>query len=337
VQRRADEAVEIGGVYGAAIGEGCMDTPLTWLPDIRSELAKVIVGQQDLIEGVLLGLLCNGHVLMEGNPGLAKTLLAKTLGQILSLTFTRLQCTPDLTPTDILGTSDAHGPVFTNILLADEINRAQPRTQSALLEAMEERQVTLSGQTTRLPTPFLVLATQNPIEMEGTFPLPEAQLDRFLLKLLVTYPGREALRDILTRTTLAMRPDVQIIGHADDLTTLQREVRERMIPARVQDYIARLILATHPDQAFAVPLVRRYVLYGASPRGAQSLALGGKAMALMDGREVVTIVDVQAVAVRSLQHRLMLNFEGVASGIVAGDILRQVLALTPEGVEEGAA
>jgi MoxR-like ATPase len=311
--------------------------PTMWLPSIRQELAKVIVGQQDLMEGVLLGLLCNGHVLMEGNPGLAKTLLAKTLGQILSLTFTRLQCTPDLTPTDILGTADTHGPVFTNILLADEINRAQPRTQSALLEAMEERQVTLSGQTTRLPTPFLVLATQNPIELEGTFPLPEAQLDRFLLKLLVSYPDRGELREILTRTTLAIRPDLQTIGQTGDLTTLQRAVRERIIPDAVQDYIARLILATHPDQALAVPLVRRYVLYGASPRGAQSLALGGKAMALMAGRDEVTMADVQAVAVRSLQHRLMLNFEGVASGIVAGDLLRQVLAMTPEGVEEGLA
>ena len=312
-----------------------MAFPTSWLSLVRAELAKVIVGQQDLIDGVLLGLLCNGHVLMEGNPGLAKTLLAKTLGQILSLTFTRLQCTPDLTPTDILGTSATPGPVFTNMLLADEINRAQPRMQSALLEAMEERQVSLAGHTTPLPSPFLVLATQNPIEMEGTFPLPEAQLDRFLFKLLVDYPDRGDLRAILTRTTWASRAEVHTIGSAEDLITLQRQVRERLIPEAVQDYIARLILATHPAQRFAVPLVRRYVLYGASPRGAQSLALGGKAMALMDERADVTVADVQRVAVRSLQHRVILNFEGVASGIAPAEILREVLQVTPADDGEG--
>jgi MoxR-like ATPase len=312
-----------------------MLAPGTWLPAVRTELAKVIVGQQPLIDGVLLGLLCNGHVLMEGNPGLAKTLLAKTLGHILSLTFTRLQCTPDLTPTDILGTADTHGPVFTNILLADEINRAMPRMQSALLEAMEERQVSLGGQTTPLPTPFLVLATQNPIEMEGTFPLPEAQLDRFLFKVVVTYPDRADLRAILTRTTLAERPRVAVIASAAELRVLQRQVRERLISPAVQDYIARLILATHPESPFAAPLTRRYVLYGASPRGAQSLALGGKAMALMDERADVTVADVQRVAVRSLQHRLILNFEGVASGIAPAEILREALQVTPADDEEG--
>jgi MoxR-like ATPase len=292
-----------------------MAAPSGWMHDVRQEVSKVIVGQEDLVEGVLLGLFCNGHVLMEGNPGLAKTLLAKTLGGILSLDFRRLQCTPDLTPTDILGTPEACGPVFTHVLLVDEINRAQPRTQAALLEVMEERQVSLRGETVPVPQPFLVLATQNPIEMEGTFPLPEAQLDRFLFKLMVTYPDRADLREILTRTTLAERPDLQTIGRADDLMTLQRQVRERLIPPEVQDYIARLILSTHPDSPFAAPLTLRYVLYGASPRGAQSLALGGKATALMDEREDVTVADVQQIAVQSLQHRIILNFEGVASGI----------------------
>jgi MoxR-like ATPase len=185
-----------------------------------------------------------------------------------------------------------------------------------------------------LPQPFLVLATQNPIEMEGTFPLPEAQLDRFLFKLTVTYPDRAELREILTRTTRAVRPEVHTIGQADDLTALQRQVRERSIPSEVQDYIARLILATHPDSPFAAPLTRRYILYGASPRGAQSLALGGKALALMDGREEIAAADVQAVAVRSLQHRIILNFEGVASGIAPAAILHEVLAVTGEATAD---
>jgi MoxR-like ATPase len=312
-----------------------MRSPSEWIPALRQEIGKVLVGQEDLVDGVLLGLLCNGHVLMEGNPGLAKTLLAKTLGQILSLDFTRLQCTPDLTPTDILGTADARGPVFTHVLLVDEINRAQPRTQAALLEVMEERQVSLRGETVPLPQPFLVLATQNPIEMEGTFPLPEAQLDRFVFKVVVHAPNRAELREILTRTTLAERPQLQTVGQPDDLTTLQTQVRARLMPTAVSDYIARLILTTHPESPFASPLTRRYVLYGASPRGAQSLALGGKAMALMDERADVTVADVQRVAVQSLQHRLILNFEGVASGIAPAEILREVLQVTPADDGEG--
>ena len=308
--------------------------PAGWLQQLTGELAKVIVGQQDLIDTMVLGLLCNGHVLMEGNPGLAKTLTAKTLGAILSLEFKRIQATPDLTPTDILGTSEIRGPVFTQILLMDEINRAQPRTQAALLEAMEERQVSVKGRGVKLPEPFLVLATQNPIEQEGTNPLPEAQLDRFMFKVKVDYPGRADLCDILTRATEAERPIIQPLRNVSALTTLQRDVRERLIPAEMSDYIARLILATHPDSPFAAPLTRRYILYGASPRGALSLALGGKAMALMEGREEITVEDVQAVAVRSLQHRIILNFEGVASGIAPQAILEQVLRVTPAVVEE---
>src|SRR4029453_17553827 len=223
-----------------------MSNPSGWLQQLTTELAKVIVGQQDLIDTMVLGLLCNGHVLMEGNPGLAKTLTAKTLGAILSLDFKRIQATPDLTPTDILGTSEIRGPVFTQILLVDEINRAQPRTQSALLEAMEERQVSVKGRGVSLPQPFLVLATQNPIEQEGTNPLPEAQLDRFMFKVKVDYPERADLREILTRATLAERPTIQPLRHVSALTTLQRDVRERLIPSAMSDYIARLILATHP-------------------------------------------------------------------------------------------
>jgi MoxR-like ATPase len=200
---------------------------------------------------------------------------------------------------------------------------------------MEERQVSLRGETVPLPQPFLVLATQNPIEMEGTFPLPEAQLDRFVFKVVVHAPNRAELREILTRTTLAERPQLQTVGQPDDLTTLQTQVRARLMPTAVSDYIARLILTTHPESPFASPLTRRYVLYGASPRGAQSLALGGKAMALMDERADVTVADVQRVAVQSLQHRLILNFEGVASGIAPAEILREVLQVTPADDGEG--
>ena len=230
----------------------------------------------------------------------------------------------------MLGTTETRGPVFAQILLVDEINRAQPKTQSALLEAMEERQVSVKGRGVWLPEPFLVLATQNPIEQEGTNPLPEAQLDRFMFKVVVDYPGRVELCDIMRRTTHTERPSPQPLGDAQALRVLQRDVRERVMPDAVADYIARLILATHPDSAFAAPLARRYILYGASPRGAQSLALGGKAMALLRGREAITYEDVRDVAVRSLQHRIILNFEGVASGIAPMDILANVVHVTEE-------
>jgi MoxR-like ATPase len=307
-----------------------MQDPSTWLDRVRHELGKVIVGLPDLIETVILGLLCNGHVLIEGNPGLAKTLTAKTLGAILSLDFKRIQATPDLTPTDILGTTETRGPVFAQILLVDEINRAQPRTQSALLEAMEERQVSVKGRGVRLPEPFMVLATQNPIEQEGTNPLPEAQLDRFMFKVVVEYPAHGELCAIIRRTTAAERPGVEPLSDVQSLRVLQRDVRERPLPDEIQDYIGRLILATHPDSAYAAPLARRYILYGASPRGAQSLALGGKAMALLRGHDKVTAADVQAVLMRSLQHRMILNFEGVASGIAPRDILANVVQVTEE-------
>jgi MoxR-like ATPase len=253
-----------------------VNDPSTWLSRLLDEFAKVIVGLPDLIDTVVLGLLCNGHVLIEGNPGLAKTLTAKTLGAILSLDFKRIQATPDLTPTDMLGTTETRGPVFAQILLVDEINRAQPKTQSALLEAMEERQVSVKGRGVWLPEPFLVLATQNPIEQEGTNPLPEAQLDRFMFKVIVDYPDHAELRDIMRRTTHAERPPVEPLGDAQALRILQRDVRERVLPDAIDDYIARLVLATHPDSPFAAPLARRYLLYGASPRGRKAWRWGGR-------------------------------------------------------------
>ena len=250
------------------------------------------------------------------------------------MTFTRLQCTPDLAAEAIVGSLEHPGPVFTNLLLVDEINRGQPRTQAALLEAMAEGQVTLSGQSLALPTPFLVLATQNPLEMAGTYPLPEAQRDRFLFQLLVGYPTRAELREIVARTTQPVAAAVPSVTSAADLLRFQHQVRACVLPPSVQDYIAGVILATHPDQREATPLVRRYVLYGASPRGAQSLALGGKAMAWLAGRAVVTISDVQSVVIPSLQHRVILNFEGMASGIVADSILHEVLRMPSDGVAE---
>jgi MoxR-like ATPase len=315
-----------------------LSSPEAWLSALMDELNGVIVGLQDLKDTIILGLLCHGHVLIEGNPGLAKTLTAKTLGTILGLDFKRIQATPDLTPTDMLGTTETRGPIFAQILLVDEINRAQPKTQSALLEAMEERQVSVKGRGVKLPEPFLVLATQNPIEQEGTNPLPEAQLDRFMFQVIVDYPDRDELRDILRRTTSAERASGQPLGDAQTLRVLQRDVRERHLPDAIEDYIARLVLATHPDSPFAAPLARRYLLYGASPRGAQSLALGGKAMARLRGRAAVTAEDVRTVLVRSLQHRMILNFEGVASGIAPRDILANVVQVTeaPTDVESPA-
>lgn len=312
-----------------------MMDPSTWLIRLQTELRKVIVGMPDLIDTLILGLLCQGHVLIEGNPGLAKTLTAKTLGAILGLDFKRIQATPDLTPTDMLGTTEVRGPVFAQILLMDEINRAQPKTQAALLEAMEERQVSVKGRGVKLPDPFFVLATQNPIEQEGTNPLPEAQLDRFMFKVIVDYPDRDELRAIMRRTTAPERLEIEPLGDAQVLRVLQRDLRERELPAAVDDYIARLILATHPESPYAAPLARRYILYGASPRGAQSLALGGKAMALLRDHAVVEVDDIQTVLVRSLQHRIILNFEGIASGIAPPDILGNVLQVTSEDSQDG--
>jgi MoxR-like ATPase len=305
-----------------------LSTADVWLAAVMHELDAVVVGLEDLKETIILGLLADGHVLIEGNPGLAKTLTAKTLGTILGLDFARIQATPDLTPADILGTSEVRGPVFTQILLVDEINRMQSRTQSALLEAMEERQVSVKGRPVKLPEPFLVLATQNPIESEGTYPLPEAQLDRFLFKIRVDYPDLHDLRDIMARS--AGMPEMDILSSAAHLRVWQRAVRECPMPDEVSDYIGRLILATHPESPHAAPLTRRYVLYGASPRGALSLMRGAKARTVLRGRETIEIDDVRALLVRSLQHRINLNFEGVASGIAPQDILDDVWRHTAE-------
>jgi MoxR-like ATPase len=310
------------------------------------ELEKVIVGHRQVIEGILISLLCGGHVLLEGVPGLGKTLLVKSLGRVLNLRFSRIQFTPDLMPADIIGTNVVmedesgrkyfefqRGPIFAQIILADEINRATPKTQSALLEAMQEQSVTVAGVLHHLESPFIVLATQNPIEMEGTYPLPEAQLDRFFLKLNVTYPSIQELEEIVDRTTQRDAADLQNILDGARAEHMKEFVRTIPVAAHVKNYAARLVLATHPDGPFATDLAKRYVFYGSSPRGAQSLVLGGKMKALLDGRYNVSFDDIRAIAIPSLRHRIILNFEGAAARIEQASIVAEILEKTPEVVK----
>jgi MoxR-like ATPase len=310
---------------------------------IEAEVGKYIVGQQDVVRHTLVCLIAGGHVLLEGVPGLGKTMLVRTLARVLDLKFARIQFTPDLMPADIVGTDILEeaedgrrefrfqsGPVFTNLLLADEINRATPKTQSALLEAMQERTVTVANRSYPLEPPFLVLATQNPIEMEGTYPLPEAQLDRFLFKVNVEFPVSGELVEILSRTTGESEPEVGIV--ADGATVLAMGALARRVPvaSNVADYAARLTVATHPESDTASEMVRRYVRYGSSPRGAQALILGGKVTALLAGRYNVAYEDLRAIAPAALRHRVLLNFEGQAEGVSADDIVGEVIDAVAE-------
>ncbi len=309
---------------------------------LEAEIGRVIVGQHDVVRHTIVALFADGHLLLEGLPGLGKTMLVRTLARALLLTFTRVQFTPDLMPADIVGTDvlelsdkgERHfrfrpGPVFTNLLLADEINRATPKTQSALLEAMQERQVSVGGQTHPLPRPFLVLATQNPIELEGTYPLPEAQLDRFLFKVQVGYPSAAELVDILNRTTGAQVPEPAAVADAETVLAMQALAREVPVAAPVADYAARLVVATHPDAPEAPELIRRYVRYGSSPRGAQALLLGARVTALLAGRYNVAFEDVRAVAPAALRHRLIRTYEAEADGISADRLVEAVLEAVP--------
>lgn len=311
---------------------------------IKVEISKVIVGQDDVIRHIMVGILSNGHVLLEGVPGLGKTILVRTLGKVLHLGFSRVQFTPDLMPADITGTEVMEetedgrrvfrfnrGPVFTNLLLADEINRATPKTQSALLEAMQERTVTVANSTYPLPAPFFVLATQNPIEQEGTYPLPEAQLDRFLFKVNVPFPTTEELNEILRRTTGSLDPSPSPVADGDQLIAMQAIVRDVPVPSHVADYVGRLITATHPGQSPS-QVVNRYLRYGASPRGGQALILGGKVLALLDGRYNVSFDDISAVAPAALRHRLLLNFEGQAEGHTSDGIIADLLRSVTQGL-----
>ena len=308
---------------------------------VRAEIAKAIVGHESVVEGTLTCLFANGHVLLEGVPGLGKTMLIRTLSQALQLQFSRIQFTPDLMPADVTGTTIVvegehgrdfqfrKGPIFAQIVLADEINRATPKTQSALLEAMQERSVTVGGVTHQLDRPFLVMATQNPIEQEGTYPLPEAQLDRFFFKLLLGYSSREELATILERTTTGTSPEIHPVLDAETILHHQKLVRRVRVEPVVQDFAVRLTLATHPKGQFATPLVNRYFRFGASPRAAQTLVLAGKVRALCAGRPFVNADDIKSVALPALRHRVMTNFEAEAEGKGVDEIVQNLIETTP--------
>ena len=312
---------------------------------LREEVGKMIVGNRDVVDGVLTCMLAGSHALLEGVPGLGKTMLVRTMAEALELQFSRIQFTPDMMPADIIGTtvidesaggaksfSFRKGPLFADIVLADEINRATPKTQSALLEAMQEHRVTVAKQTYQLDEPFFVLATQNPLESEGTYPLPEAQLDRFFFKLHVGFPGREELNEILERTTGTVHPKVARVLDRQRLLAMQALVREVPIAKHVQDYAVRLLQATHPTEKGQLTLdaVRRFVKFGSSPRGAQALLLAAKIRALFEGRFAASIEDVKSAALPALRHRVLLNFEGEAEGVKTDDLILEILKSLPE-------
>ncbi|MCP4170190.1 MAG: MoxR family ATPase [Fuerstiella sp.] len=305
---------------------------------LRTEVGRVIVGQREIVDGTLAALIAGGHVLLEGVPGLGKTMLVRTLAEALHLEFSRVQFTPDLMPADLVGTNVVvetpdsgrrfefqKGPLFANIVLTDEINRATPKTQSALLEAMAEQSVTVAGQTYALPKPFLVLATQNPLEMEGTYPLPEAQLDRFFMKLLVQYPTADDLSTILNRTTGSQTPKAEAVISGERILELRELARQIPVGEDVQRYAINMVLATHPDQSVATDMVKQYVRFGASPRGAQALILYAKILAILDSRFHIAKDDVNVAAPAVLRHRMILNFEGQAENVSPDDVVADLI------------
>ena len=317
---------------------------------VKTEIAKAIVGHDEIIDGVLTCLFTGGHALLEGVPGLGKTYLIRTLSAALSLDFSRIQFTPDLMPADILGTNIItedpqtgrrhfefqKGPLFAQIILADEINRATPKTQSALLEAMQEHSITTAGTRFVLKEPFFVMATQNPIEQEGTYPLPEAQLDRFFFKLIVHYSTRDELKTILDRTTTGHQPEIKPVMSGEEIVGAQKLVQRVVAAPHVQDYAIRLVMATHPQGQFATEQVNRYVRWGSSPRGVQAVALAAKVQALLDGRYNVSFEDVRQALLPALRHRLLLNFEAQAEGIESDSVLNDLLQKTPTANEAAA-
>ena len=313
---------------------------------IEREVGRVIVGQRDLVRQTLTGLLANSHVLLEGVPGLGKTMLVRTIADVIDCTFNRIQFTPDLMPADITGTNILieeggsrvfrfqPGPIFANLVLADEINRATPKTQSSLLEAMQEHQVTVARQRFPLDAPFFVLATQNPLEREGTYPLPEAQLDRFLFKVMVPFPSEEDLITIMDRTTGVEAVTAEKVCTAAEIVEMQRLARSVPIAPHITAFAVSVLAATHPDQPRAPELAREYVRYGGSPRGAQALVTAGKIFALLDGRFNVSVDDVRAAALPALRHRIILNFEGEAEGITTEAVIRSILdSVVPPAIE----
>ncbi|MES1173744.1 MAG: MoxR family ATPase [Myxococcales bacterium] len=313
---------------------------------LREEIGRVIVGNRDVIDGVLSCMLGSSHALLEGVPGLGKTMLVRTLAGVLGLEFSRIQFTPDLMPADIIGTvvldegtSGARtlefrkGPIFANIVLADEVNRATPKTQSALLEAMQEHRVTVGRTTHVIDEPYFVLATQNPLEMEGTYPLPEAQLDRFFFKLEVPFPTRDELHAIIDRTTSTQHAEVKRVLSREEILQMQGLVRRVPVARHVQDYAIRVLQATHPTAEEAPDLVKRFVRTGGSPRGAQAMLLGAKVRALFDGRFAASIDDVKATALPALRHRVLLSFEGEAEGVAADRVISEILKKLPGSKE----
>src|SRR2546425_1393609 len=310
---------------------------------VKEEVSKVIVGYGEIIDGVIMSLLASGHVLLEGVPGLGKTKLVSTLSDVMHLKFSRIQFTPDLMPADITGTNVVQenamgekslefqpGPIFAHVVLADEVNRATPKTQSALLEAMEEQSVTVGKRTYKLESPFFVLATQNPLEMEGTYPLPEAQLDRFFMKLKVDYPTVESLHTIMNRTTKIEEPKVNRVLGQEEVLEMRKTVRAVPIARPVQDYAIRVTMATHPAPPYAHSMTMKYVRYGSSPRGAQALVIGGKIRALLNNRVHVSCADIRSVAYGAVRHRILLNFEGEAERVDTDTIIKGILEGTPE-------
>ena len=312
---------------------------------VHAEIGKAIVGHKETVDGVLTCLFTGGHALLEGVPGLGKTALIRALSDALHLDFSRIQFTPDLMPADVIGTSiieeDEHGrrgfkfqegPIFAQIVLADEINRATPKTQSAMLEAMQEKQVTAGGVVRKLARPFFVMATQNPLEQEGTYPLPEAQLDRFFFKLVVPYSNRKELAEILNRTTAGVTPTVSAVLDAEAIQKHQQLVRQVVIAPHVQDYAIRIVLATHPGGEFAVGATNNFLRVGGSPRAAQAITLAAKVRALLDGRFHCSFDDVKQVALPALRHRMVLNFEAEAEGTTSDSVIASILSETPTDV-----
>ena len=315
------------------------------LLQVKNEISKFIVGQEEAIEFTLYAILADGHALLEGLPGLGKTMLIRTISEVLDLSFSRIQFTPDLMPTDITGTNIIErtesgkqqfvfqpGPIFNQMVLADEINRATPKTQSALLEAMGEKTVTILGETRKMSKPFFVLATQNPIEMEGTYPLPEAQMDRFLCKILVPYPSKKELMEIMKRTTGAIEIDLEKLMNSESLVIAQQMVKEVLVADEMLEYAVNLVVATHPEGDHVLPEVGQYVMYGSGPRGLQSIIKLAKARAVVNGRFHVSIADIKSVAKPALRHRMMMNYEGEASGQTIDDILENILSTIQQGV-----
>ncbi|MEW5706400.1 MAG: MoxR family ATPase [Actinomycetota bacterium] len=311
---------------------------------IEEEIRKVIVGQAEIIRGVIIALIAEGHVLLEGVPGLGKTMLIRTLSEVLDLEFSRIQFTPDLMPADIIGTNILsedgagnkaltyqQGPIFANLVLADEINRATPKTQSSLLEAMQERSVTVGTKTRKLPSPFFVMATQNPLEMEGTYPLPEAQLDRFFFKLLVPYPEDLELLEIMNRTTISTVPKASKVASGEMILNMSALAKEVLVASHVAEYGIKVMLATHPDKEFAPKSVKQFARYGSSPRGAQALFLAAKIRALLDGRYNVAFEDFREVAMPALRHRILLNYEAVMEGVTSDALVKDILDVIQPG------